>query len=54
MDVMQHLLGSAGIKTNISNLDIEEKFETLLEANDMLLDRAVNFSKDILSMFFYA
>lgn len=54
MDVMQHLLGLAGIKSNISNLDIEEKFDLLLETNDMLLDRAVSFSKDILSVFFYA
>ncbi|XP_071875872.1 exosome component Rrp6 [Bombus fervidus] len=40
LDVMQHLLGLAGIKSNISNLDIEEKFDLLLEANDMLLDQA--------------
>lgn len=38
--VMQHLLGLAGVKGNISNLDIEEKFDLLLETNDMLLDRA--------------
>ena len=40
LDFMQHLLGLAGIKSNISNLDIEEKFDLLLEANDMLLDQA--------------
>ncbi|XP_076643110.1 exosome component Rrp6 [Halictus rubicundus] len=40
LSIMQHTLGTAGIKGNISRLDTEEKFELLLESNDILLDRA--------------
>lgn len=40
---MQNTFGMAGIKGNISNLDVEEKFDLLLESNDIFLDRAVSF-----------
>ncbi|XP_078050895.1 exosome component Rrp6 [Augochlora pura] len=40
LKVMGHVLGTAGIKGNISRLDMEEKFDLLLESNDILLDRA--------------
>lgn len=39
---MQRVLGTVGIKSNISNRDEEEKFDLLLEANDILLDKAVS------------
>lgn len=40
LNVMQRVLGTVGIKSNISNRDEEEKFDLLLEANDILLDKA--------------
>ncbi|XP_076278935.1 exosome component Rrp6 isoform X2 [Lasioglossum baleicum] len=40
LSVVQHALGTAGIKGKISRLDTEEKFELLLESNDILLDKA--------------
>ncbi|KZC08697.1 Exosome component 10 [Dufourea novaeangliae] len=40
LSVMQHTLGTAGIKSNVFNRDTEEKFDLLLETNDILLDRA--------------
>ncbi|CAL7952505.1 unnamed protein product [Xylocopa violacea] len=40
LNVMQHVLGAANVKSNILNRDIEERFDLLLEANDTLLDRA--------------
>ena len=43
---MQHLLGTVGMKSNMSHRDIEEKFELLLETNDIFLDRAVSSCKD--------
>lgn len=39
-DIMQHLLGTVGMKSQMSHCDIEEKFELLLEVNDIFLDRA--------------
>ena len=49
---MQHLLGTVGMKSQMSHRDIEEKFELLLEINDIFLDRAVSFHKDIVSIFY--
>ncbi|XP_076231525.1 exosome component Rrp6 [Calliopsis andreniformis] len=40
LSVMQHTLSIAGVKSNIFHRDIEEKFDLLLETNDILLDRA--------------
>ena len=40
LNIMQNALGTAGIKNKIKNRDIEEKFDLLLETNDILLDRA--------------
>ncbi|XP_053994279.1 exosome component 10 [Hylaeus volcanicus] len=40
LNVMQHVLGTVGIKNKISHRSIEEKFDLLLETNDILLDRA--------------
>lgn len=49
---MQRIMETADIKSNISNRDIEERFELLLETNDVLLDRAVSFHKDTISFIF--
>lgn len=49
---MQHLLGTVGMRGQMSHRDIEEKFELLLEINDTFLDRAVSSHKDIVSMLF--
>lgn len=43
---MQHVLGTADVKSNIFSLDTEEKFQLLLETNDVLLDRAVSFPQE--------
>ncbi|XP_076640541.1 exosome component Rrp6 [Colletes latitarsis] len=40
LNAMQHMFGTVGIKNNILNRDVEEKFDLLLEMNDILLDRA--------------
>ncbi|XP_076753947.1 exosome component Rrp6 [Xylocopa sonorina] len=40
LNVMQHVLGVANVKSNILHRDVQEKFDLLLEANDTLLDRA--------------
>lgn len=40
---MQCVMATAGVKNNVSNRGIDEKFDLLLEANDILLDRAVSF-----------
>lgn len=40
LDCMQNVMESAGVRGNIKRRDIEEKFELLVEANDILLERA--------------
>ena len=45
---MQNVIELAGVSGNIKRHDIEEKFELLLEANDVLLDRAVSFISRLL------
>ena len=39
---MQNVVEKAGIAGNIKQRDIEEKFDLVLEANDIFLDRAVS------------
>lgn len=45
LSVMQHTLGTAGVKSKILHREVEEKFDLLLEANDVLLDRAVSLQR---------
>lgn len=40
---MQNIVKLAGVSNDIVQRDVEEKFELLLEANDILIDRAVSF-----------
>lgn len=40
LSIMQSVLGSTGVFGKLANRDIDDKFELLLEANDILLDRA--------------
>ncbi|XP_076387496.1 exosome component Rrp6 isoform X2 [Megachile rotundata] len=40
LNVMQRVLATVGIKNNISNRGVDEKFDLLLETNDIFLDRA--------------
>lgn len=40
---MQKIVKLAGVSNDIVQRDVEEKFELLLEANDILIDRAVSF-----------
>lgn len=40
LEVMQKILNLAGVTSNISRHDLEEKFDLLLEANDVFLDKA--------------
>ena len=40
LSVMQCVMATAGVKNNISNRAVDEKFDLLLETNDILLDRA--------------
>ncbi|XP_012257874.2 exosome component 10 [Athalia rosae] len=40
LDCMQNVIGATGVRGNIRRRDIEEKFELLVEANDILLERA--------------
>lgn len=42
IDSMQSIIGKAGIAGSIQQRDIDEKFDLLLEANDVFLDRAVS------------
>lgn len=46
LNIMQKALGTAGIKNKIKNRDIDEKFDLLLETNDILLDRAVSLRRN--------
>lgn len=39
---MQGIVEKAGIAGNIRQRDIEEKFDLILESNDIFLDRAVS------------
>ncbi|XP_017890648.2 exosome component 10 [Ceratina calcarata] len=40
LNAMQDILGKISVKGSVVNRDIEEKFELLIEANDILQDRA--------------
>lgn len=40
---MQSIMSKAGIEQNVKQRDIQEKFDLLIDANDLFLDRAVSF-----------
>ncbi|KAK2581222.1 hypothetical protein KPH14_008020 [Odynerus spinipes] len=40
LEIMQKIMNVAGVTSNICRRDIEEKFDLLLEANDVFLDKA--------------
>ena len=42
LTIMQGVVELSGAAGSVKNSDIEEKFELLLEANDIFLDRAVS------------
>lgn len=46
---MQRIIKLAGGSVNIENRDVEEKFDLLLETNDLLLDQAVSIYCNFIS-----
>lgn len=46
LTVMQGVVELSGAAGNVKQRDIDEKFELLVEANDIFLDRAVSMSAE--------
>lgn len=47
-DSMQNIVEKSGVAGNIRQRDVEEKFDLILESNDIFLDRAVSTARIII------